>query len=190
MTAARIDVPRLIRIVTLLLTVLALVLVYFSYAPQIDALHARIDDGQKELRSDEIAFGQATVLRGQRAQLARRYASLFAQTPQAVFVRELATTVHRHHVMLLATNVSQDAGPTEAGPDLPFTRTRVSIEMRGTYRALLAAIADLSNGSEIVEVREASLHRDGTAIAANVPVVIYEPLHPAQMSDTHAGATP
>ncbi len=174
--SARIDVTRLVRIGAIALTVLAVALVYFAYTPTIDALHARIDDGQNELRSDEIALSQVPSLRAERAQLGERYASLFAQNPEAVFVRELATTVHRHRVALLATSVSQDsASNPNDGPTLPFVRTRVSIEMRGTYRALLATISDLSTGSEIVEVLEPSLHRDGALVIASVPAIIYEP---------------
>ncbi len=181
MTQPRIDISRLIRIAALALTVLAVALVYANYTPQIDALQARIDDGRNELRSDDEAFAEATALRGERARLAQRYASLFAANPEAVFVRELATTVHRHHVQLVDTNVTQDAESTDAGATgVPFSRARVSIGLRGTYRTLLGTIADLSTGSEIVEVREPNLRRDGDAIVATVPLVIYEPQHAAQ----------
>ena len=184
-----IDVTRLIRIGALALTILAVVLVYFTYTPTIDALHARIDDGQNELRSDEIALSQVPALRAERTTLGERYASLFAQNPEAVFVRELATTVHRHHVALLSTSVVQDSASAPSdGPTLPFVRTRVSIEMRGTYRALLVTISDLSTGSEIVEVLEPSLHRDGAAVIASVPAIIYEPQR--AKSTISNGATP
>ena len=187
--SAAVDVTRLIRIGAIALTVLAVALVYFTYTPTIDALHARIDDGQNELRSDEIALSQVPTLRAERSQLGERYASLFAQNPEAVFVRELATTVHRHRVTLLATSVAQDSASTPSdAPALPFVRTRVSIDMRGTYRALLATISDLSTGSEIVEVLEPSLHRDGAAVIASVPAIIYEPQRAT--TTTRIGATP
>ncbi len=189
MTQPRIDVSRLIRIAAIALTVLAVALVYVSYAPQIDALQARIDDGRSELRSDAETFAQATALRGERARLAERYSSLFAANPEAVFVRELATTVHRHHVKLVDTNVTQDPESSDpSATSLPFSRAHVSIGLRGTYRTLLATIADLSSGSEIVEVREPNLRRDGDAIVATVPLTIYEPQHATQAASTKTGS--
>jgi Tfp pilus assembly protein PilO len=186
-----IDITRLIRIGALALSVLAVALVYLAYTPTIETLHARIDDGQNELRSDEIALSQVPSLRAERTQLGERYASLFAQNPEAVFVRELATTVHRHHVALLATSVAQDSAPLASdGPTLPFIRTRVSIEIRGTYRALLATISDLSTGSEIVEVLESSLRRDGPVVIASIPAIIYEPQRATQQNIVRNGATP
>lgn len=188
MSSTRTDAPRLIRIAALACTVVAVVSIWLAYAPQIDAIQTRIDDGRSELRSDETAFSQANVLRAERARLADRYATLLAQNPEAVFVRELATTVKRHRVALLGTNVTQDAATNDAdGANVPFSRTRVSIEMRGTYRGLLATIADLSTGSEIVEVREPNLHRDGDAIAATVPVIIYEPLPTVALRNARTG---
>lgn len=186
-----VDITRLIRIGALALAMLAVALVYFAYTPTIDTLHARIDDGQNELRSDEIALSQVPMLRAERTKLGERYASLFAQNPEAVFVRELATTIHRHHVALLATSVAQDSATLASdGPAIPFIRTHVLIEMRGTYRALLATISDLSTGSEIVEVLEPSLRRDGAAVIASVPAVIYEPQRTREPTILRNGATP
>ncbi len=188
MTRSRIDVSRLIRIAALACTLAAGVLVYAAYAPVVETLQARIDDGRNELRSDDLAINAATALRGERARLARRYASLLAQNSQAVFVRELATTVHRHRVALVATNVSQETSTATDTTSIPFSRTHMTIDLRGTYRTLLATIADLSTGSEIVEVREPSMHREGTEIAATVPVIIYEPLRAAAPPGAREGS--
>ncbi|GAC1442288.1 MAG: hypothetical protein NVS2B3_08290 [Vulcanimicrobiaceae bacterium] len=183
MKNAIIDVSRLIRIAALGCTAIAVALVYVWYAPQIDALQARIDDGRSELRSDETTFDQAPALRAQRSRLAARYATLLAQNPEAVFVRELATTVRRHHVTLVSTNVTQETAlPEPQAASIPFSRARVEIELRGTYRALLGTVADLSTGSEIVEVREPNLRREGDQLAATVPVTVYEPLRSAASS--------
>lgn len=172
----RIDVPRLLRIATFLFAVAAATGVHLTYQPRIDVLQQRIDDNNNELRSDDIAFAEATTLRGQRTQLANRYASIFAQNAQAVFVRELATTVHRNGVTLIATTVSQEGGNDAHVPGTLFAKTHVSMSLRGSYRRLLAAIADLSMGSEIVEVQPPNLARDGASVIATVPINIYEPL--------------
>lgn len=176
MTAPRIDVGRLIRIVTLLLSVAAVASVYAAYAPRIDALLARIDDGREELRSDEVARREATRLRAERVDLARTYAPLLSQNAEAVFVRELATMVRRRGVTLVSTNAASDSGSHEGEPaGASFSRVRLTVDLRGSYRALLATVAELSTGSEIAEVGEPNLRRDGDAIAATIPVVVYEP---------------
>jgi Tfp pilus assembly protein PilO len=178
MNAAPIDVPRLIRIASLLFAILAGALVYFAYQPQIDGLQTRLDDAEAQLRSEEVAFTEMPRLRAERFALAERYDALFEQNPEAVFLRELASTVHRHDVRLVATSVTPDAtaenGPAAAHPAL-FKQTGVSLELRGTYAHLLGAIGDLSRGSEIVGVDPPTLRRDGDAVVASVPVTIYEP---------------
>lgn len=172
----RIDVPRLIRIATFLVSVAATAAVYLTYQPQIEAVQQRIDENNDELRSDDVAFHEANLLRGERATLSARYASLFAQDAQAVFVRELATTVRRHGVELVATNVAPDDPSDARGASALFSKTQLALELRGSYRRLLTTIADLSLGSEIVEVRASSLSREGTELVAKVPLAIYEPL--------------
>ncbi len=177
MTArGRIDVPRLVRIATFLFAVAATTGVYLTYQPQIELVQQRIDDNNNELRSDEVAFSEATALRAERKQLADRYAPLFAQNAQAVFVRELATTVHRNGVTLAATTVTQESADDPHAPGAIFAKTHLSISLRGSYRRLLAAIADLSLDSEIVEVQAPNLSRDGSDVVATIPVNIYEPL--------------
>lgn len=179
-SAARINIPRLIRIATFIFAIAAAAGVFLTYQPQIEAVQQRIDDNNNELRSDEVAFHEAAALRGERAKLATRYASLFAQDPQAVFVRELATTVHRNGVTLVSTTVTPDDASEVRGAATLFSKTRLSLELHGSYRRLLAAIADLSMGLEIVEVRAPSLARDSGSVVAKVPVVIYEPLRSVQ----------
>lgn len=172
-----IDVPRLIRIATLLFTLLGGSIVYFTFAPTIDALQQRIDDAQATLRSDEVAFSEVPHVRIERDALARRYAALFGQNPEAVFLRELSSTVRRNGVSLLSTTVTRDtSGPKPASPVTSLLApTLLQIELRGSYSHVLAAIAEVSLGSEIVNVRAPSLRRDGDAVIASIPVTIYEP---------------
>jgi hypothetical protein len=176
-----IDVPRLIRIVTLLFAVLAGALVFFAYEPQTEALALRLDDAEAELRSDDIAFAEIAHLQFERRQLSERYAQLFAESPEAVFLRELAATAHRHGITLVSTSASPDVpiARDESPRALLFQRTRLALELRGTYRGLLTAIGELSIGPEIVEVGAPGLHRDRDRIVASVPITIYEPLREA-----------
>jgi Tfp pilus assembly protein PilO len=176
MNATPIDVPRLIRIATLLFAILAGALVCFAYQPQVDGLQAKLDDAEAQLRSEDVAFAEVPRLRAERAELAQRYDALFEQNPEAVFLRELASTVQRHDVGLVATSVTADA-TSENGAAHPalFKQTGVSLELRGTYAHLLAAIGDLSRGSEIVGVDPPTLRRDRDAVVATVPITIYEP---------------
>jgi Tfp pilus assembly protein PilO len=184
MTAA-IDVRRLIRIVTFLFSVVAAAIVYLSFAPQIDAASARIDAAQSQLDSDESSFSELGVLRNERDTLARRYAHLFAQNPEAVFLRGLASDVARHGVTLVATTETRDTTPQPANdPDAGSgsEKTLLSVEMRGPYRNLLAAIGELSLGPEIVRVDMPTLRRDGGDVTALVPVTIFEPTAHAPQS--------
>lgn len=177
MRNGRTDIPRLIRVATFLASAVAAITVYVAYEPRVDELITRIDTGGDELLSDDAAFRSAALLRSQYAKLSAHYSSLEAHNPEAVFVRELATTVRRHGVSLVTTSATQEQESSQSpGGTVLFGRTLATLELRGPYRALLATIADLSMGSAIVEVRESSLHRDGNTIVADVPVVIYESL--------------
>jgi hypothetical protein len=190
-SATPIDVPRLVRIATLLFAILAGSLVYFSYQPQIDAEQIRLDDAESDLRSQDVALSEMPRLRAERILLARRYDTPFAKNPEAVFLRELASTVARHDVSLVSTTVSGDAAATtvSAHPAL-FKQTQVLLELRGTYGHLLATVRDLSLGSAIVGVEAPTIRRDGNALIASVPVTIYEPSDARDGEGRSAGALP
>ncbi len=175
-----VNVPRLIAIVTLLLCVLGASLVYFAFDPQVEALRMRLDDEQATLRSEEVAFAEIPHVRFERDQLARRYDGLLAENPEAVFLSDLDAVTRRHDLHLTATTINHD--PATAGqasdPRVEhslFIQTQVRLELRGTYRHLLAAIGDLSLGSEIVRVDAPSLQRSDGELAASIPVTIFEP---------------
>jgi Tfp pilus assembly protein PilO len=168
-----IDVPRLIRIASVACAILAGALVYLRFEPDLDATRAQIDDARDELRSEDVVFADVPRLRSERAALRERYARLFAQNPEAVFLRDLDATVRRHGVEVVSSRAGRATHPpgAAAAPQIPLT-----LELRGSYRNLLATIVDLSRGDEIVEVDAASLRRDGDALIASVPVAVFEPL--------------
>jgi hypothetical protein len=178
MNAHPIDVPRLIRIATLLFAVLAGCLVYFAYEPFVDGAQTKLEDGQAELRSEDVAFAEIPRLRAERIALARRYDPIFALNAQASFLRELAQTVRRHNVTLVSTSVEPDASPLkDPATTLPalLRQRQVSLELRGTYPHLLATVAEVSRGPGIVGAAEPTLRRAEGAIVATVPVTLYEP---------------
>jgi len=189
MSDTSIDVPRLIRIATLLLSILGGSLVYFTFAPQIDAATLRLDDAEANLRSQDVALSEMPRLRVEREQLVRRYETSFAKNPQAVFLRDLASTVARHDVALVSTNVSQQTVQNTNPQAALFKETGVLLELRGAYRDLLGTVRDLSNGSAIVAVDSPAIRRDGNALIANVPVTIYEPSDARDPGST-LGSTP
>jgi len=176
MTAAPLNVQRLLRIATLSLGLLTGVLICLAYQPKLDSLQARLDDDQSELRSDDIAFSEMPRLRLEHAELAARYDRLLARAVAATFLHALAATVRRHSVTLLSTNVTQDSSAAAEGRTKTtlFEVSRVSLELRGSYPSLLAAIGDLSLGANIVGVQTPNLQRDGDEVLAFVPITLYE----------------
>lgn len=172
-----IDVPRLIRVATLLLALVAGTLVYFAFAPIASDLQRRIDDAQATLRSDEVAFAEIARVRAERDELAHRYSTLFSQNPEAVFLRELSAAVRAHGVTLVSTAVTRDANVSKAAVATTalLVPTRMQIELRGSYPRVLATIGDLSLGSEIVFVEAPSIRRDANDVVASIPLTVYEP---------------
>jgi Tfp pilus assembly protein PilO len=176
MTAVPVDVPRLIRIATLLFSILSGSLVWLAYQPQIASLETRLDNDQSALRSEEVAFAETPRLRSERERLARRYGTLLGANPEAIFLRELAWNIRRHGVTLQSSAASQDRPvPGLRAPAALLGQTQLSIELRGSYRGLLAAVGELSHGSEIVGVNTPALRRDGDAVVATIPLTIYAP---------------
>jgi hypothetical protein len=178
MTATPVNVSRMIRIATLLLTLLAGSLVYCAYEPSIGALDTQLDDAESELRSDDVAFSEIPRLRAERAELASRYDEPFRRSEDAAFLGAVAAAVKRHDVVLLSTTVAADEpAATETVDRRPhFRRTSLSLELHGSYSHLLATIADLSGAADIARVGIAALRRDGAAITASIPVTLVEPM--------------
>ncbi len=173
-----IDVPRLIRLATLLLTVAAGAAVFFAYEPRTELLSQRLDDTETALRSDDIAFSEIPRLRIERGQLAKQY-TFVARDAEAVFLRELASNVHRHALTLLSTIASlTDLPNRSSGDGLTFHATDLTLELAGSYEHLLAGLSEMSLGSEMVGVEAPSFRRDGLRLVATVPVTIYEPIDP------------
>jgi hypothetical protein len=175
-TSAPIDGTRMLRATTLIVSLLSCTGIYCAYQPQIDALALRLQDDESELRSGDIAFSELPRLRVEQAVLARRYRGAFERAGEATFLRHLASTVRGHNVTLVSTSVAQDttAGSNGSNRTL-FEATHATLELRGRYVDLLAAVADLSAGAEMVGVDTPALRRDGDAIVASVPVTLSEP---------------
>lgn len=174
--AASIDAPRTIRIATLLAALAAGVLVYLAYAPRIAAAERRLDDDVAQLASDEIAIGETAAMRASRDVLARRYAALFAKSPQAVFVRDLGKTALRSGVTIVGTTATHDPEADAArAPGSVLRGTTMTVELAGSYRGVLAAIADLSLGSEVVRVDAPTLRRRDGGVDATIPITLFEP---------------
>lgn len=171
-----IDVPRLIRLATLLLAVTAGASVFFAYEPRTELLSQRLDDTETALRSDDVAFSEIPTLRIERDRLAKQY-TFVARDAEAVFLRELASNVHRHALTLLSTTASQTDLPNRSfGDGVAFGATDLTLELAGSYEHLLAGLSEMSLGSEMVGVEAPSFRRDGLRLVATVPVTIYEPV--------------
>jgi len=87
---------RLVRTATLLFGILAGALVYATFEPRVEAAQRRLDDDQSMLRSDDVAFAEVPRLRSERGQLAKRFAELLSENPEALFLRELSAVARRH----------------------------------------------------------------------------------------------
>ncbi len=173
-----VDVPRLIAISTLSFCVLAGSLVYFAFEPRVAQLQSALDDAQATLRSDDVAFAEMPHVRYERNTLARQYDRLLTDNPEAVFLRDLDATTRRHGIRLVSTSIAHDAATRARAPGARslLVAVEVRLVLAGTYSRLLAAIGDLSQGSEIVRVDAPSLQRSDGAVSATVPVTIFEPL--------------
>jgi Tfp pilus assembly protein PilO len=169
-----IDIPRLIRIVSVALAILAGALVFFHFEPQIDEANARVEDARSQLRSSEVLIAAVPRLRAERDRLRRRYEPVFEENPEAVFLRDLASVVRRHGDNVVSSSTGHTPSDSRTASGL-FDHVALTLELRGTYRGLLAAIVDLSRGNEIVSVAAPSFRRDGRTLVASVPIEIFEP---------------
>ena len=178
-TETNVDVTRLIRIATAAGAVLAGALVYLAREPDVDALANRLDAARVEERSDDAVIAETERLRAERDTLGRRYAGALGRNAEAVFLRDIGNATRRHGVAVVSTSANRTVAPAVAGDPLAlFTRVDFTIELRGTYRALLATVVDLSLGNEIARVAAPSLRRDRGTLVASVPVTLYEPARP------------
>jgi hypothetical protein len=179
MNSEPIDVARLIRVGTLLFAILAGSLVYATYEPTANTIQARLDAAQFTLRSEDLVFAETPRVRAELTTLARRFDPILGRRAQAVFLRELASTVKRRELVLVSTTEPENGSSvTTRRPSfsVPFHQARVTVELRGTYRHLLAAFGDLTQGSGVVSIGVLTLRRGEGAIVATIPVTIYEPI--------------
>ncbi len=181
---------RLIRTATLLFGILAGALVYATFEPRVDATQRQLDNDESMLRSDEVAFAEVPRLRSECDQLAKRYAELFSENPEALFLRELSAVARRHGVTIVSTSLASDQAGSRSASGTFFQRTPMQVELRGRYRNLLTAIADLSLGSAVIDVGNPSIRRDGGALLAAIPITIDEPARAVAAPSAHRAGSP
>jgi hypothetical protein len=198
---------RLVGIATFLFAFLTAYLVYQLGEPGVEAARLRLEEANAQLRADDALFAERTPLETAAARLRLRYRSALSVNSQAAFVRDLDANVRRHGVTIVATSfrpaptttadsrrfnafLPPHADATEARLDEIFDASDVTLQLRGSYRALLATISELSTGSQIVRVDIPSLRRDGASIVATVPATLLRPLAdaPPQASAPQAQA--
>lgn len=174
---ARINVPRLIRLTTIACALAACALVATGFRPRFDELRNVVTERERQLRADEVSFAELARLHRQRPELAARYAAAFRANAPAVFLRELAWILRRHGVTLTSTTVAPEPSRkvSAEGYRSAFVASQLNIELYGNYRSIVAAIGDLSSGTELVRVGSPSLHRAGALLEAIVPLSVYEP---------------
>ncbi len=160
--------------------------------PRLEALRGELADAEQQLRSDEVTAAELARLTRREPELSARYATAFNGHAQTVFLRELARTLDRRHLALMSTSAAPAGQPDESTDRIrsAFATTRLSLELHGAYRDIVGALADLSNGSELVRVEAPSFHRAGGQVSADVPVTIYDPSRPASPAPRSATASP
>jgi hypothetical protein len=190
--SARLDVARLLRIATLACAAGAAMLVHGAFAPRFDALRGELADAQRQLRSDEVNAQELTRLARREPELAARYAAPFSGNAQAGFLTELARTLRYHRVTLASTSASAGAQPGDRSETFQsaFPASHLGLELDGSYRDIVGAIAELSEGPELVRVEAPSFHRTGARLGAVVPVTIYDPSRPASPAPVQSEASP
>lgn len=166
-------------------------LIVAAYRPRFEATGAALASAELQLRSDEITLARLPEMTQRRTELATRYAAAFGGNPQAAFVRELGRTLDRHRVRLTSSVATEEPDVASGGYRSAFPASKLSLELRGRYRDLIAVIAGLSHGGELVRVEAPSFHRDASELAADVPLTLYEPARatpPPVASSTPAAA--
>jgi hypothetical protein len=167
---------RFARLAMLATAVVVVAVTYASFEPRIDALYVRVENDELELRSDAIALSELSRLEVERRRLARRYALRFSRNAEAVFLSELDVDARRHGVAILSSSLGATNGSAPTSPETAkMHHEALALELSGTYRGLLTTIADLSRGSQIVDVGNPSLRLDHNRVVADVPVLIADP---------------
>ena len=172
------NVPRLIRISAALACVSVAALVDVDFQPRISAAQQRLDFDRQTLRSNEEAFAAEPRVAREDAAMTAKYGRLLRENPQAAFLRSLVRIASKDHIRILAATAADadETSWTSAAPSPDsFAPLRYSVEMAGSYRALLAAVADMSRGPELVRVKTPSLARYESMLTATVPIELLLP---------------
>jgi len=168
-------VIRMIRVSAVACAIVAAAIVYFSSAPKLAILSARLDETGAVLRSDDIVLSTVGRVRARRDLLQRRYARMLRRDAEASFIQDLDANVRRHGAAVISTT-AQRGGAEEASDDgdTGLRHIAFTIELGGSYRNLLAATAKLSTGNQMVDVRSVSLRRADNRLIARIPIVLFE----------------
>jgi hypothetical protein len=148
----------------------------FAVGGDVDAARRRYADDEGRLQSDRVIFATRTSLERERRDLGRRHHGLASGAAESEFVRTLAQIARRHGVIVSAIDLTSDvadAHRSERGNAIRGLGLRV--ELRGSYRALLASLVELARDSDAVHVDTPSFHADGGGLAASIPVIILRP---------------
>jgi hypothetical protein len=144
----------------------------FFLQPDVTVEMTRIEQDRGRLHSDEVVLATRGAIERERARLYSRHRAVAEGEVQSSFLRQLAIVARRHSVRIISVDAAtMPIAPvqrrSEALEQLPL-----HMEMRGTYRALLASLDELSRITDGVRVETPSFHWEGTTLGASVPVFI------------------
>lgn len=157
------------------LTILgAMIAGFFFLQPDVTLAMQRLDQDRGRLHSDEVVFATQATIERERTRLLSRHRSIADGEAQSDLMHKLALLARRHSIRVMAIDAATIAtSPLQhRGPDGNLDQLRLRIEMRGSYRGLLATIDELARISDAVRIEAPSLHWDGTALGASVPLFI------------------
>jgi hypothetical protein len=165
----------MIRVSAIACAIGAAALVYFSSEPKLSALSDHLAETSAVLRSDDIVLSNVARVRAQHDLLQHRLSRILRRDVEATFIRDLDSDARRHAADVVSTTAQHDGveGTTDDA-DTGLRHFDFTIELRGGYRSLLATIANLSSGNQMVEVRSISLRRSDRSLIARVPIVLFE----------------
>jgi hypothetical protein len=149
----------------------------FAVQGDVDSARRRYADDEGRLQSDRVIFATRTSLERERRDLDRRHPALATGASQSEFVRTLAQVTRRHSVTVSAIELTSDApDANQRGRGRNAIRgLGLRLELRGSYRSLLASLVELATASDAVHVDLPSFHADGNGLAASIPIVVLRP---------------
>ena len=167
---------RTLRFVTGLLCMISLAAGFFLVQPDVALALDRLAQDRGSLQSDAVVLATQGFVERERERLERRHRSLSRLGATADLLRKLGAISRKRSVRVLAIDgAATPLGTAQDRATEELVRTHLRVELRGNYRSLLATIDDLSAACDAVFVEAPSLHWDGTALGASVPLVVVQP---------------